>query len=364
MFFRRGSYKVYSMVVSVINQVLFMLLYVIPSTPIDASVKRIVFIVFITLAYAGLYIGNPKISVWRYSLVEPNKRGRYNAVMQMISLLMGSVFAFAMGAIVDKFKTEGDLYGAFTVCAITIFVLMVIHSLTIILVVDKKMEADGEEKKENVFKSIIGVASNKKVLLLAGLFVIYNAANCAAVPFYSTFMIGELQMDQVEAQIINAVIASGIQFAIALPLGMIADKYSFPKMLMLCLISMTLRTLFIVFANPENGFWCFVLFRLFDAAVQVGAPGAMINMVINEVPENRSADALAFCQSVGGITGFGCTLLMSSLVNKIQQDGNMFFGMNVYAQQVVSVIASLITVVACVYLWLGFFERKKKNVSK
>lgn len=61
-FFRRGSVKKFVIIMSVLNQLLFMLLYVIPDIPFSDSLKRIIFVIFIVCAYAGLYIGNPKMN--------------------------------------------------------------------------------------------------------------------------------------------------------------------------------------------------------------------------------------------------------------------------------------------------------------
>ncbi|MBE6962405.1 MAG: hypothetical protein E7445_08130 [Ruminococcaceae bacterium] len=81
-------------------------------------------------------------------------------------------------------------------------------------------------------------------------------------------------------------------------------------------------------------------------------------MESGNAPQEKHSDALAVCQSVSGITGFAATLLVSPLVDHIQSSGNMLFGFPVHAQQVVSLLGVLFTVVATVYLRLMLMNRK------
>ena len=59
----------------------------------------------------------------------------------------------------------------------------------------------------------------------------------------------------------------------------------------------------------------------------------------------------------GGLVGFLATLALSPIIGAIQNGGNMIFGMNIYAQQIVSLIASLFCI-------LTFFFVKKAFIKK
>ena len=359
-FFRRGSVKKFSIIVSIINQVLFMLLYVIPDVPLSAGVKRTVFVVFIVLAYAGLYIGNPKIAYWRLSLVEPNMRGRYNAWMQIVSLILGTVFSYAMGWMIDYYRAAGQLQTAFRISAVSIFLLMIIHTVTLLLIVDK--ESEEETEKINVFKNLFGLMKNKTVIKLAVLFVGWNVMQYSAMPFYSTYQLVDFGMDQRTVQILFALVGGVAQIVVALPLGWFADKFSFSKMLMICFVSTLLRSLTIVIATPEtsNGVVLFALQYIFNAASSVGVIGALLNIINEAVPQRDTVDTYALCQALGGIVGFFTTVVMSYLVSSIQANNNVFFGVHAYAQQVVSLISALLTVAAMAYLYFAFIKKEDK----
>ncbi len=354
-FFRRGSVKKFVIFMSILNQVLFMLLYVIPDFPVSEGLRRIVFIVFIVCAYAGLYIANPKVSYWRMSLVEVNRRGRYNGWMQIISLILGMFFSTVMGSLVDSYKAADNLPAVFRICAITIFGLMIIHQLILVSIVELPKN---EEESGSAIKNILGVAKNKKVWILVIAFVLWNIAQYSAMPFYKTYQLNELGMSQTSVNILAFLVGGIVQMVTALPIGAVADRFSFPKMLIMCLVAMFFRAFVVIFATPENGLLLFALYYSFNAITANGALCALMNIVFTNVPENMRADTYAFCQSVGGVCGFGTTIVLSGLVDSIQASGNTFLGMNVYAQQVVSIISCIFTLVCIAYI-IFVIEKKQ-----
>lgn len=363
MLFTKRTVKKFVMIMSIINQALFMLLYVIPEVPIAPSVKRVIFVVFIIIAYALLYIANPKNNYWRISLVETNKRGRYNAYMQMVSLVFGMAFSFGMGAMVDHYKALNQMHTAFVICALTILGLSIIHQLTLFFIIELPCE---EEKKSNVLKNILSVATDKRVLLIAGAFVLWNAAQYSAMPFYKDFQIraiadGGLGMSQTMSTVINVIIGGVFQFAAAFPIGMVGDKISFKAMLLVCLAAMGLRSLMLIFVTPETGILFFILYNLFNAIPYVGAYCALMNIVFTSVPESRCADSFAFCQSIGGICGFLTSLIMGGVLSSVQENGNRFLGIQVtYAEQVLSVIACVLAGAAMIYVILALKKKEKE----
>ncbi len=62
------------------------------------------------------------------------------------------------------------------------------------------------------------------------------------------------------------------------------------------------------------------------------------------------SNGLTLSQSVSGVVGFVVTLIVSGFVSMIQENGNRFLGLNVYAQQVTSAIAFVFTMVAALYV--------------
>ena len=163
---RKARPKRLVMALSILNQLLFMLLYVVPLTGWNPNVKIIVFVVVILLAYFFYNIAHPKKIDWFMSLVDNEQRGTFTAKKEAISLVVGVVFTFAMGAVIDYYK-ETNIKTAFIICGISIFALTILHTLTMIFTIDKQKNevcenCDANEPKSNIFsvfkdKSIIKV---------------------------------------------------------------------------------------------------------------------------------------------------------------------------------------------------------------
>ena len=66
-------------------------------------------------------------------------------------------------------------------------------------------------------------------------------------------------------------------------------------------------------------------------------------------------------QVVAGICGFATTLLASPLVTYVQDNGNMFLGMHVYAQQILSLLSCVLYLLAIGLITAMFCRRSGKG---
>jgi MFS family permease len=133
-------------------------------------------------------------------------------------------------------------------------------------------------------------------------------------------------------------------------MGKFADKYSFAKMLNICFIIMLVGYAINIFTVPDNGKIFYTIYYMLNAVAMAGINSAVINLIYDYVDKEKRIGALALKSTIAGFAGFFTTLAVSPLVSHIQECGNMFLGMNVYAQQVVSAIAAILLVVLIVYL--------------
>ncbi len=81
------------------------------------------------------------------------------------------------------------------------------------------------------------------------------------------------------------------------------------------------------------------------------------------VDEENRVGALAIKNTVIGFAGFLSTLLASRLVKYIQANGNSIFGLNVYAQQVISFVTVVLIVILIIYINLAL-RKVKTNKQK
>ena len=90
-----------------------------------------------------------------------------------------------------------------------------------------------------------------------------------------------------------------------------------------------------------------------------GINSSIINLIYDYVDKDKRVSALALVNTASGFAGFLATLAVSPLVSYIQENGNRVFGMNLYAQQLLSAFSVL--GVGCVLIYLFFVVSKIKR---
>lgn len=338
-----------------VNQLFFTLIYLVPFVKLSQTQKTVLFVLFLLVGHIiNNVVNSPKIN-WFMSLVDDHKRGSFTASKEMVSLIGGMVFSFAMGAVIDRFEMAGDLNGAFIVCGISVFVLMLLHSATLIFAKEKEST---QEEKISTKQLLIELIKDKNLFKVILISVLWNVVNYVATPFYGSYQIKELGFSMTFVSVLSAGYAI-VRTIFSKPMGKFADKYSFAKMLNICFVVMLVAFGFNVFTVPENGKVLYTIYYMLYAVGMAGINSATINLIYDYVDKEKRVGALALKSTLAGFTGFFTTLAVSPLVSYIQNNGNVFLGVFVYAQQVVSVIAVVLLIVLILYLNLVVRKIKK-----
>ncbi len=356
--FIRKNIKREVVLFSAMNQLVFMCLYVIPLTGLPPGWKTALFIGAVTLAYFLYNIVHPKKIDWFMSMVEDGNRGRYTSVKEMVSLLTGMVFSYVMGSMSDYYRSIGQIRKSFAICAGVIFVLTVLHTLTMVLAAEK-------EEREGVSSGTgrggrFGIIRDRNVLRVTAVLVIWHAANYVAVPFYGSYQIKELGFGLKYVSILG-ILYSSVRILFSFVWGAYADRRSFARMMRACMAVAAVGCLINVFTVPENGKLFFTTYYVCYAIAMAGIGNAAMNVVFDYVDASKRADALAVTQVVAGICGFATTLLASPLVTYVQDNGNMFLGMHVYAQQILSLLSCVLYLLAIGLITAMFCRRSGKG---
>ncbi len=356
MFMSRGRAKRTVIILSVFNQLLFMFLYVIPLTSGGKSFKIAIFVVCIFVAYLVYNIAHPKKINWLMSLVPDGQRGRFTATKEIISLVMGMAFSFGMGSVIDYYKEIGDIRTAFIICAIVVFVLMLMHTATMLLTREKPVEHVLEDRHE-----ILNVLKDKNLIRVSVIFLIWYIATYAANPFYGTYQTKELGFSLTFVSVLS-IVSAVARVISSIFMGSYADKRSFAKMIRLCFGIAAFAFLCNVFCVPENGKVLFTAYRILYSVAMGGINSALINLCYDYVSPEKRVHALAVTQALAGLAGFFSTLATSLLVGKIQENGNFFLGMSLYAQQAVSALAFVLTIAVIVYVSVTLIKKSKSKM--
>lgn len=329
-----------------LNQLAFALIYFIPLFDISHGAKIILFIILLLMGHIlNNVVNSPKIN-WFMSLVEDKRRGAFTANKEMVSLIGGMIFSFLMGSIIDRMESSGNINDAFIVCGGSIFILMLLHSFTLIF--SKEKPAEDKEKTSSVqlLKELLADKNLFKVIFVS---VLWSIVNYSSTPFYGSYQIKELGFSMTFVSVLSAAYAV-VRSIFSRPMGKFADKYSFAKMLNICFIIALVGFIINGFTVPDNGKVCYTVYYMLYAVAMAGINSATINLIYDYVDKEKRIGALALKSTFCGFTGFFTTLIVSPLVGFIQKNGNELFGVRVYAQQVVSFISAVMLIILIVYL--------------
>ena len=325
----------------IISQTLFALMYFVPL--LDASKETKTILLIATLFLAQIIhnaINSPKIN-WCMSLVDDRKRGNFTANKEIVSLIGGMVFSYALGAIMDRLASRT----AFVVGGVILFVLLGLHTLTLVFTKEKHSVS----VKADVGKSIGELVKNKTLFKIIVVFIIWNIANYATVSFSGAYQVGALGFTTTFASVI-VIISSIARVIFSKPLGKFADKYSFYKMLYICFGIEAISFAINIFTMPQNGKIFFTAYSIIHAIGQAGINSAIVNLAYDYVSDEQKTGAVALVNTFSGFAGFLTTLALSPLVAHIQNNGNKLFGISMQAQQLLSLISLVFTVLIIVYL--------------
>ncbi len=341
----------------IICQLAFAFIYIIPFFNLSKSFKTVMFIVVLLSAHFIMNIVFPHKTRWFMALVEDKKRGRFTATKEIISLLGGMVFTFLCGSVTDYYKEAGNIEGAFIFSGIAIGTLMLLHTATLLLSKEKPIE---NQEISSVGKEIKELFKNKTLFKVIAVSMLWNAAHYAYIPFMGTYQIKELNFSMTFISLLAALYAI-LRSLFSRPMGAFADRFSFRNMLTLCFIIEAVSLFLKVFVVPANGKVLYTISYGLDAIAMAGINSSEINLIYDHVSEKDRTSALALKGTLAGLCGFLATLLMSRLVAFIQDSGNQFLGMSLYAQQVASAISFILIAITLVYLNTVVKKIKKTN---
>ncbi len=343
---RRAKVKKLVVILSVINQAFFMLLYVIPLTGAKKQIKIVLFVVLICAAYLIYNFAHPKKINWLMSLVDDSSRGAFTANKEIISLVCGMLFSFLMGAVIDRFAESGEIRTAFILSAAVIFILMLLHTLTMIFTAEKETP---DSKNGSFLTGVKDLVKNKNVLKITGVFVLYYISTYASVPFYGTYQINELALSLKTVSLL-VILGNISRILVSRLWGKYADRKSFAAMTEKCLMFLGVAQLCALFATAKNGAVMFALYYFFHGIAMGGINSALINLIFDYVAPEKRSDSLAITQAASGLVGFFTTVCLSPLVTLVQDSNNTIFGVNIYAQQLCTLISLLFTAVSVIYV--------------
>ena len=351
---RPRAARAFVTVCSVCNQLLFAGLFLIPFLPLGTRGRITLFAVGILAAYFIYNMAHPQKVGWLMGWVADGTRGVFTANMQIVSLLSGMAFSLLMGAVCDYFRGKEQENVAFVVCAAVILVWMAVHTVLLRGVTDRPLTY---ENGGSILRRFGAVLREKKVRRITVLYMLWHAANYAAVSFYGTYQIKELGFSLTLVSLLT-ILGSFARALVSRAWGRCGDRRSFPVMVRLGFLLAAVSFGVCALAVPGRGLVPFAVYNVLYAVAVGAIEIARTNLIFDVVPEEQRSDAVALTQSLCGLAGFAATAVCSVFVSAVQKNGNTVLGLPLYAQQLMSLLAAVLSIAAAGYVHAAMIRKK------
>ena len=340
--------------------ILFCLIYVTPLVKLPSILKPILFSSFMVGGYAlRNIVGSPRTK-WTQGFVEQSKRGRFNSTKECVSLVFGMTYSLILGNVIDYFEAKGDLRTAFLICAIAIFTFGTADLFMFLSM--KETPYDEKNATGTSIKDIFASLKDKTIWKITAVRTLYCIAFYSCHPFFGTYQNIELGFSMAYVSIVSMV---GLlaQATTSIPFGRLCDRRGSRFMLTVCYSTVGVSCILYALSTPANGT---VMFLIANTVYHLGAAGnnfAFVNLIYEYSSPKSLASTLSVAYAIAGLVGFFATTLMSIAVEYIQTNGFSFFGISLYAQQVISFFSALVCVALVIFLRTSF-KKPKKLVTK
>ena len=347
-----------SIIIHFASQLFFMSLFFIPFMPFASEYKAVIVIACILIAYLGNYLVTSIIFKWGTSYVDTHKRASFGASKEMVSLISGTVFTLAIGFTYDRFEEGGNFIGGFVFLAVGIFVCSLLD-LVCLLLMKKPELVKNEERKEPIGSVLKKLLKNKAFVCLLVIGVLFYVANSMTNSFMGAYKTGDLAFSIGEIQIINTV---GVmcRFALSKPLGKFSDKTSYSTGLLLGFGMLSVCFFLNIFTSPSAR-WMIYAYSLLHHGSMAAIHQNFLNITFDYVENEYFVQATSIKAALSGISGFSATLIGAAILNCVQDNSNTVFGIEMRAQQLLSVISFVMMLVLCLFFILVFKKQKKLN---
>ncbi len=353
------SSKKLSIVFYTLSNLFFMSIYFVPFIPVGVGVKTVIVMLCILFAYAGTYLVASICFKWANSYVDPAKRADYSATKEIISLVSGIAFTAFIGYMIDKYESIGNLNGGFLFIAVALLIVNICNFISLLMIKKDSSsdhKADSKPLKE-VIKYTLGNKNFRSVIILT---VLWDVARYFTIGFMGVFKTKDLLISVFAVQLIN-MIANFARIVISKPIGRYSDKHSFAKGFKLALY-LAGGAFFINMFTTQSTWYFIVAYTVLYNMSTAGTNQNSFNITYSYVDSDYIAQAMAFKNSIGGIFGFLASVTGGRLLGFVQSHDNMFFGVHIYGQQILSGI-SLIFVTACIIFISKVIEKQEVKLQ-
>lgn len=330
-----------------VGQLFFSVLYLIPFLPIALPYRKVLVVAVVLISYFGNYCVTSMLYKWCNSFVQPDRRARFSATKEMISLASGVVMSLTLGYVMDSFFDAGNQAGAFLFAAGAILIFSTVDFVCLLLVrrdFGGKAEPTTPASAREVIAGTLGNRTFRHIVILT---VLFDMARYITIGFLGVYRVNDLLFTVGTVQLINMV-GNLSRFFLSRPFGRFSDKRGYARGIELAMCLTAVAFVFQAVTVPATR-WLILGYAFFYNVSMAGIVQNMHSILYSYVDSRYFVQAAAIKNSIGGLAGFGAALLGAKILAAVQGNGNAILGVNLYGQQLLAVISLVLLVAAILY---------------
>lgn len=350
--------KGFTVTLMTFNQLLFALIYMIPSIKIPSGVKIAVFSASVLLANILVKMIYPTKFVWETYYAEESKISIYNATKETVSLISGMVFSLCVSTLADRLGARGEIGKGFSICAAVIFGIAVTNTALLLTVKEPSAQKTPQSAGSSLSAALMATLGDRifrKIIVTVSL---YNASRYFSSSFFGVYQTGALGFSLTYSQIC-AVLGMLFRAFCARPVGKVAARKGQAKCFCFSMVIYAFSFVIMTFATPANGK---IMFPVYNILYNISLAGIIIPLLAFEYisAEYRTA-AVSITHAIGGVVGFLAATVGGAVLEAVKKNGNKILGITVYPQQFLSAISFVGTVLTLLYFIKFVILPKRKK---
>ncbi|MBQ6020241.1 MAG: hypothetical protein IJL26_08700 [Clostridia bacterium] len=324
-----------------------------PFLPFGFGGKAVAAAALLLLGYFTFYVNQSIAYRWGNSFVSPERRARFSAGKEMVSLLSGVGYSLTLGFITDAFEAKGKLPSAFVFLGSVMAAVTAVNLICFLRMEEQPLRGASERQRlADVLSHTFGNPRFRRATFLCALSAF---AQSFVGGFVGTYKTQELGFSVGRLQVIN-VAACLCRFALSKPFGGYSDRAGYAKGCFLGSVLTAGSFLCGVFTAPGTRLLLIplsILYQISLAGTNQNASLMLYAFVENDYITQALAVKNAFC----GASSFCATLLGGRILSAVQAAGNTVLGRTVYGQQLLYAIGFVLLFAALVYNRLAVYGK-------
>ena len=355
------STKKIVMLFDILSQMLFAFIYFVPFVPIDPTAKKFIVMASIMTSQVCKTMVITLYYKWGNSYVEDDKRAQFSAMKECISLITGIVFVAVVSYVFDTFKALNNTEGGLLFIAITMAVLNILNYISLALIKDEPTR-ERESMRVSTKEVLSHISSNKIFRNYVLINMFGSTAGGFITGFLGVYKIQELGMSLFLVQVIN-IAADFFRMGVSMPFANYSAKHGFARGIFLASLIFLAGKVCIVFTTPAT-WWLIIIYTLCTAAYNAGSYQNSFNIGYTLLPQKYMVQGMAISRTATGIISFASALLGGKILSMVQANGNMVFGMHIYGQQLLALLAIMIAVPSLILKYIHVIKPLDKILEE